>query len=124
MTMTDLEMLLNPEPITVDTTPAEAFRLFDERDAVRKRVIPDEQTALRLMFEGYQRLKELGWNHAMYCPKDGTVFRSISAGSTGISDATWYDGEWPDGKYWQAEAGDIWPASPILFKNLEAANHD
>lgn len=77
--------------------------------------MPDEQAALQVMFSAWERLKELGWREAMYCPKDGTAFDAIEAGSTGIH-TCFYEGEWPDGHWWIAEAGDLWPARPILFR--------
>ena len=85
-----------------------------EKDA-RAKLMPTDEDALRLMFECYTRLKELGWREAIYCPKDGAEFDAIEAGSTGIH-CTHYQGEWPSGSWWIAEAGDLWPARPILFR--------
>jgi len=96
----------------------EIFEEFDRRDKERAEKMPDVQAALNQMFEAYTRLKDLGWREAMYCPKDGTVFDAISAGSTGIC-PTSYNGEWPKGRYWGYEDGDIWPSNPILFKLQE-----
>ena len=64
----------------------------EERRRKREEDMPTEQDALEVMFEAYQRLKELGWNNAIYCPKDGTMFDAIEAGSTGIHDCS-YRGE-------------------------------
>ncbi len=75
---------------------------------------PEEQAALLKMFEAYQELKRLGWRDAIYCPKDGRMFLSIEAGSTGLH-RTNYEGEWPKGTWWIHD-GDMWPARPILFK--------
>jgi hypothetical protein len=75
----------------------------------------EETVELRAMFTAYQKLKALGWNDAVYCPKDGTVFLSISAGSTGVHETT-YMGEWPKGGWWVHDGGDVWPAHPILWK--------
>jgi hypothetical protein len=83
--------------------------------AARAAKLPDEKACLEAMFEAYDRLRELGWRDAIYCPKDGTVFLSISAGSTGIHEC-YYQGEWPKGSWWSYDAGDIWPAHPILWK--------
>jgi hypothetical protein len=93
----------------------ELLRLANLSRDKRAELMPDEESALRLMFEAYQRLKELGWKEIDYCPKDGSVFRSISAGSTGIHPAQ-YEGKWPDGHWWLHEAGDLWPGRPILWK--------
>ncbi len=76
---------------------------------------PEEDDALSAMFEAYQRLKELGWREAIYCPKDGSVFEAIEAGSTGIFDCH-YSGEWPKGSWWAECGGDLWPSRPILFR--------
>jgi hypothetical protein len=76
--------------------------------------MPDERAALRHMFDGWYRLKELGWREAIYCPKDGTHFQAIEAGSTGIHDCN-YLGEWPKGAWWIYD-GDMSPSHPVLFK--------
>lgn len=88
------------------------FKAEDERLA---REMPDEAAALRVMFDAWKRLKQLGWNDIDYCPKDGSVFDSISAGSTGIHPCH-YEGTWPMGSWWVADGGDLWPARPILFR--------
>jgi hypothetical protein len=70
------------------------------------------------MWEARQRLIELGWRDASYCPKDGTGFRIIEAGSTGVFDA-YYSGEWPDGHVISHDGGDSYVSRPggcILFK--------
>lgn len=84
----------------------------------RAEKMPDEKAALAQMFEAYTRLKEMGWNDAIYCPKGGAIFSAITAGSTGIHKCN-YIGEWPNGSWWIYD-GDVWPASPILYrKRLE-----
>jgi hypothetical protein len=92
--------------------------LLDEiykQEAKRAEDMPTEKDALLRMTECVQRLKDLGWNDAMYCPKDGTVFNVIEAGSSGIHKAH-YDGKWPDGTWWIHDNGDLLPSHPILFK--------
>lgn len=74
-----------------------------------------EKAALAKMFEGWYELKRLGWNDAIYCPKDGSTFLVIEPGSTGIHKAH-YEGEWPKGRWWVHEAGDLWPSRPCLWK--------
>ncbi len=101
------------EPLT--KTEAEAIWVECERKkAEREKKMPDENAALKQMFEAYTRLKELGWKEAIYCPKDGSMFSSIEAGSTGIH-RTSYDGKWPTGRWWSYD-GDMWPARPILWR--------
>lgn len=86
-----------------------------ERLKARAERLPDEQSAIGSMFDAFDRLRELGWRDAIYCPKDGTHFQVLEAGSTGIFDA-YYDGEWPKGSWWAADDGDLWPSRPILFR--------
>ncbi len=74
-----------------------------------------EKAALLKLFEAYQELKRLGWNDVMYCPKDGTWFDAIEVGSTGIHDCH-YEGTWPNGHWWVADAHDLRPSRPALFR--------
>lgn len=78
-------------------------------------VSADERAAIDRMFAAYQTLHHEGWRSIIYCPKDGTWFWSVEPGSTGIHD-TQYQGEWPNGHWWVADGGDLWPAHPVLFK--------
>src|SRR5213080_394944 len=80
----------------------------------RRARMPDEKSALRAMHDAYIRLKDMGWNDAVYCPKDGSHFEVIEAGSTGIHDCA-YQGKWPDGS-WLVYDEDIWPSRPILYR--------
>lgn len=73
--------------------------------------MPDEQAALAVLHDAYIRLKELGWNDATYCPKDGTTFQAIEVGSTGIHDC-YCTGGWPAGGWWIDDS----PSRPILFR--------
>ena len=85
------------------------------QDEDRKARLPDDRACLVAMHDGYERLRQLGWRDIIYCPKDGSVFDSISAGSTGIHPCH-YEGTWPDGRWWVEDGGDLWPAQPILFR--------
>jgi hypothetical protein len=78
---------------------------------------PFETGELTTMLGCYEKLKTIGWNDIIYCPKDGKHFLSISAGSTGVHEC-WYDGEWPNGHWWLADGGDVYPAHPILWKEF------
>lgn len=81
----------------------------------------DKETATKraviALFESFNTLKALGWQEAKYCPKDGSPFEVIEAGSTGIHRCH-YSGEWPDGTYWIEDTNDLWPSRPILFRPL------
>lgn len=85
-----------------------------EKDRLAEKM-PDELAALIQMNEAFTRLKQLGFREACYCPKDGTMFDAIEAGSTGIHDCN-YSGEWPKGYYHIYAHNDIWPSQPILFR--------
>ncbi len=91
------------------------MREAQEGEAARATAMPTEADAIKQMFGAYLRLKELGWREAIYCPKDGTYFDAIEAGSTGIHDCC-YMGEWPEGGWWVAAHDDLWPAHPVLFR--------
>jgi hypothetical protein len=96
--------------------------VFDDWEAAKARraeQMPTEHDCLRVMMEAYSRLKELGWNDAIYCPKDGTVFDAIGVGSFGIH-ACHYEGEWPSGCWWTHDAGDLRPSRPALFRKRKA----
>lgn len=84
-------------------------------DARRVELMPDEQSAIRMMFEARQRLIGLGWRDATYCPKDGREFDVIEPGSTGIHRCH-YSGEWPTGSWWITDERDIYPSRPVLFR--------
>lgn len=73
----------------------------------------EEKHHLVQMWEHFQLLKQFGWNDAMYAPRDGRPFLSISAGSTGVHECVRHD----DGHFWIYD-GDLWPANPILWKPL------
>jgi len=91
----------------------------EEANKRRLELMPDEQAAIRMMFEARQRLMELGWNDAIYCPKDGSEFDAIEAGSTGIHRCH-YAGEWPAGGWWVADDGDLYPSRPVLYRKSPA----
>lgn len=96
---------------------AEALLAACDADKARRAAaMPSEADAINMLWQAYQRLRELGWREAMYCPKDGREFSAIEAGSSGVHRCH-YSGEWPSGRYWISD-GDLWPSHPILFKSL------
>lgn len=97
---------------TADAWWAEAVATKEKRASD----MPTEQDAINTLWSAYQRLKELDWNDAIYCPKDGSAFDVIEAGSTGIHSCV-YVGEWPDGM-WLINGDD--PSRPILYRRTEA----
>lgn len=102
------------EPLTRAESVA-LMQACEARDAKRKADMPIEQNAIDAMFEAWQRLKELGWREAIYCPTDGSSFDVIEAGSTGIH-RCFYSGEWPDGYWMVGDGTECGPSRPILFR--------
>lgn len=76
-----------------------------------------EGVLLERMHDAWAGLKACGWREIEYCPKDGSRFLAISAGSTGVFPHH-YRGEWPDGHWWCEAHGDLWPSRPILWKPM------
>lgn len=76
-----------------------------------------EVAHLNTMQQAYQALKACGWREIIYCPKDGSRFLAVEAGSTGVG-VCYYSGKWPDGKWWMEASGDLWPSLPILWKPM------
>lgn len=102
----------------VTLTQDHAKKLWEDSVALQKEraeKLPDEETAINAMSEAFYRLKELGWRDACYCPKDGSEFLVIEAGSTGIHRCI-YQGDWPSGGWWIIADCDLWPLRPVLFK--------
>ena len=91
----------------------------DADKARRKAEMPTERDAIVALNRAYQRLREMGWNDPIYCPKDGSTFDVIEAGSTGIHPCH-YQGEWPKGSWWVSDGGDLWPSRPTLYRVTEA----
>jgi len=79
--------------------PAEAKALWEAVMAAKAKdeaMMPDSAAAILLLSRAKERLRDLGWRDAIYCPKDGSDFAVMQFGSTGVFRAT-YIGEWPDG---------------------------
>lgn len=70
--------LLGPEEIEV------ILKLCDEKKKKRISEMPTEQDAIHHLYRAYQRLVDLGWKEIIYCPKDGSSFKAIEVGSTGV----------------------------------------
>lgn len=113
---------LRHEPLT----RAEAESLFaqvEQASAQRAVNMPTDDAAITVFFDAWERLRELGWRDAVYCPKDGTIFEVIEAGSTGIHDCS-YIGEWPNGSWWIHADGDLCPSHPVLFRVKQPVAED
>lgn len=103
----------------------EAKALWEAVEAQRAKTeadFPDVQTTLREMCRAHNRLRDFGWRDGIYCPKDGSEFEIIEAGSTGIFRCR-YDGEWPDGMWMTFADDDVYPSSrpPLMFRLLPEA---
>src|SRR6266704_388718 len=81
-----------------------------QKETDRAEHMPDEKSAIEALWSAHQRLKELGWKESQYCPQDGTRFRVIALGSTGVFDC-YYSGEWPKGHYMLMDEHDCYPTS-------------
>ena len=108
----------------IDVSLMDSETLFASIQAtIAKRAadMPTEEDAMAAMQEAFERLKDLGWKEAMYCPKDGTPFLAIEAGccAAGVCQ---YLGEWPKGSWWMHSGGDLWPSRPILWKPILEGN--
>lgn len=106
-------------------TPEMAKALWEASEAAQAKAkidFPDEQTALREISRAMQRLRDFGWSDGIYCPKDGSEFEIIEAGSTGVFRCR-YDGEWPDGMWMTFDDCDVYPSSrpPLMFRRLPEA---
>lgn len=102
----------------VPLTAEQASGLWEQTERHQAEIaarLPDEAACLRAMSEAFHRLRDFGWREAMYCPKDGSSFDAIEAGSSGVH-RCYYSGEWPDGRWYVEDGGDIWPSTPILFR--------
>ena len=53
---------------------------IEAAEARRNELMPDEDAAIRMMMDAHTRLKDFGWRDAVYCPKDGSVFKAAAAG--------------------------------------------
>lgn len=101
--------LLGPEEIEV------ILKLCDEKKKKRISEMPTEQDVIHHLYRAYQRLVDLGWKKIIYCPKDGSSFKAIEVGSTGVFDC-FYEGQWPDGSWLVEDGGELWPSRPCLYK--------
>lgn len=80
----------------------------------RAEQMPTVKDALETIFLGYLRLKDMGWNFPMHCPKDGSEFFVVEAGSTGVFPCV-YVGKWPDGEYVIRDGDESYSVTPMLF---------
>ena len=113
-TFVDEHGAFSHEPLSREEADAVWSAVIAAKEA-REEQMPDEQSAIQAIWDAYQRLQELGWRPAIYCPKDGSLFDAIEVGSTGIHKCS-YQGEWPEGSFWIHSHGDMWPSRPILYR--------
>lgn len=109
--MTDSERQMD------DVTVMQLWREAEKREKDWREA--GEKVHLDAMQRAFLALKACGWREAIYCPKDGTRFLAIEAGSTGVFPC-YYEGEWPKGGWWTEAHGDLWPSRPILFKPMDS----
>lgn len=98
-------------------TRAEADAIWARIDAEEQRLaeeMPTEEDAIRRWHEAYCRLEALGWKDALSCPKDGSMFSALEAGSRGVHKCS-CSGSYPRLQWWIYD-GDAWPATPVLWR--------
>lgn len=91
----------------------DSIQLNRERRTV---LIPDSVSALGILVDARERLRELGWREASYCPKDGSAFAVCEMGSTGMWLGS-YSGEWPSGHIHYADC--VSNPGGMFFKPLD-----
>jgi hypothetical protein len=104
----------DPSLLPPDFDPVALIRAADEAKAKRAEEMPDEHTAIGVMFGAWLRLKELGWRDATYAPTDHSPLQLIEAGSTGIHEG-YRDAE---RRFWITD-DDTWPSRPVLWRPAE-----
>ena len=110
--------LMRHEPLTRAEGEA-MWKAAEAAEADRAARMPDEKAAICAMHDAWLRLKQLGWREGCYSPRDGSTFKVIEVGSTGIFDCD-CRGEWPDCTWTTYDQHDAYPSSqaPVLFKLL------
>lgn len=88
----------------------------DAAKAKRAADMPTEEDAVRVMWDAWYRLKELGWRETCYAPTNERV-RLIEPGSSGIHIGSRHE-PWPSKTWWIESHGDLWPSNCCLFKPL------
>lgn len=83
----------------------------------------DNHPAIERLASVYIDLCNEGWREIMYAPKDDTEIEVIECGSTGIHRARWRSFNHQPlnscGCLFIAEAGDLWPSHPILWRPIK-----
>lgn len=98
----------------------ELFRLLAEAQVERQERtdgLPDEASAIAVMWQARERLKELGWADFVSAPRDGSLFHVIEPGSTGIHVCS-YLRDAAGGEFWIHADNDLWPTDPVLWKPI------
>jgi hypothetical protein len=101
-------------------TRAEADSLMVAADAARAdraARFPTAEDAVRVLWDAWYRLQELGWKDAQYAPADRRLRRVVELGSTGIHEGYCEPrSDRPLEKWWWIPSeGDVWPSRPILY---------
>jgi len=102
------------KPLTRDVAEG-LFAAAKRSKAERAERMPDEQSAIRAMFDAYTRLKELGWHEATYAKK-GVPLQLLEVGSTGI-----HEGYRDEFGFWINSHNDTWPSRPVLSRSPDEA---
>lgn len=115
--MSDATGLPHVECGTFTLSREEGQALWDaamQAKAERNARLPDEQSCIVAIHDGFTRLKDFGWRDPVYAPKHAPL-DLIEAGSTGI-----HHGYRDDIGFW-IQDDDTWPSRPTLARWIEKA---
>ena len=84
----------------------------------RAEAMPDAYSCLSSLCSAKERLRELGWRDAIYCPRDGSTFAVCELGSTGMWSAFYAD------PYIQYADCVSLPGHHMFFKSMASLTDD
>lgn len=108
------------KPLSCDEAKA-LWEAMDRAEDQRAAAMPKTVDALQTICFAKERLRELGWREAQYCPKNGDVFAVIEWGCSGMFAAS-YLGEWPTGNLLYCDS--FTDPARCMFKALDALTDD
>ncbi len=115
-TLRDAKGRLYHEPLTRAESD-EIMSRIDAAKAKRAADMPTSEDAVRVLWDAWYRLKELGWQDPRYAPIDGRTKKVIELGSTGMHNGTCEPKEGREGGkwWWVHDEHDTYPCTPIFY---------